>query len=266
MKKSLIAVALLLTLVPFMAIPVSAGPVMDRILKKGELIIGTSGSQPPLSAVNKKGDIIGLDADIARAMAAALGVKVNFKTLPFADLLPALEAGQVDMILSGMTITPTRNRKVFFVGPYLVSGKGILTLSDRYAALQQATGLNVPEVSIAALKDSTSQTYAEELMPKAKLILTATYDEAFDLLLEKKVDVVVADYPFCALSAYRYREKGLMAGKAPLSFEPLGIAMPEDALLGNWVHNFLILLEGTGQLQKMQKQWLTGGAWVDELP
>ena len=264
MKKPVLAVALLLVL--FMAVNVSAGPAMDRILKTGELNIGTSGAQPPMTAITQKGEIIGLDADIARAMAAAFGVKVKFKILPFADLLPALEAGQVDMILSGMTITPARNRKVVFGGPYLVSGKGILTLSDRYAALQQAAGLNAPEVSIAALKDSTSQKYAEALMSKAKLIPTGSYDEAIDLLLKKKVDVVVADYPFCALTAYRYQDKGLLAGKAPISFEPLGIAMPEDTLLVNWVQNFLVLLQGNGQLQEMHKKWLTGGKWVDELP
>jgi polar amino acid transport system substrate-binding protein len=266
MKKQVLAVALMFMLVLFMAVTVSAGPAMDRIVKAGELVIGTSGAQPPMTAVTQKGEIIGLDADIAREMAAAFGVKVKFKILPFADLLPALEAGQVDMILSGMTITPTRNRKVVFVGPYLVSGKGILTLSDRYAALQQATGLNAPEVSIAALKDSTSQKYAEALMSKANLIPTASYDEAIALLLKKKVDVVVADYPFCALTAYRYQDKGLLAGKAPLSFEPLGIAMPEDTLMVNWVQNFLILLQGNGQLPEMHKKWLTGGKWVDDLP
>ena len=266
MKKPVLAVALLLVLALFMAVTVSAGPAMDRIVKAGELVVGTSGAQPPMTAITKKGEIIGLDADIARAMAAAFRIKIKFKILPFADLLPALEAGQVDMILSSMTITPARNRQVIFVGPYLVSGKGILTLSDRYAALQQATGLNAPEVTIAALKGSTSQQYAEALMSKAKLIPAASYDDAIDLLLKKKVDVVVADYPFCALTAYRHQDKGLLAGKAPLSFEPLGIAMPEDTLLANWVQNFLILLQGNGQLPEMHKKWLTGGKWVDELP
>ena len=266
MKKAFIAAKLLSFMALFMAATVWAGPTMDRILKSGELVIGTSGKQPPMTAVSKKGEIIGLDADIARAMANAMGVKLKYNILPFADLLAALEAGEVDMILSSMAITPMRNRKVIFVGPYLVSGKGILTLSDRYAALQQATGLNAPAVSVAALKNSTSQKYTETLMPKAKLISIDSYDQGIDLLLKQKVDVVVADYPFCALTAYRYQDKGLLAGKAPLSFEPLGIAMPEDTLLVNWVQNFLVLLQGTDQLPEMQKKWLTGGKWVDELP
>lgn len=266
MKKTAIAVVLMSIAALFMAATVSAGPVMDRILKAGTLVIGTTGKQPPMTAVSKKGELMGLDADIARAMGDALGVAVKFEMLPFAGLLPALEAGKVDMILSGMSITPKRNRKVVFVGPYLVSGKGILTLSDRYAALQQATGLNAPEVGVAALKDSTSEAYIAALMPKAKRIPIDAYAQGIDLLLQNKVDVLVADYPFCALTAYRYQEKGLLAGKAPLTFEPLGIAMPEDTLLVNWVENFLNLLQGSGKLPEMQKKWLTGGNWVDELP
>ena len=266
MRKTGLACALLSVLVLFLATTVSAGPAMDRILKTGDLVVGTTGAQPPMTVITKKGEIIGLDADIARAMAAALGVKLKFKILPFAELLPALEAGQLDMILSSMTVTPTRNRKVVFVGPYLVSGKGVLTLSNRLAELQQASGLNAPGVSIAALKDSTSQEYIEALMPKARLIAVDSYEQAIDLLVKKRVDVVVADYPFCALTAYRYQDKGLLAGKAPLSFEPIGIAMPEDTLLVNWVQNFLILLQGDGRLKEMQKKWLSGGKWVDELP
>ena len=265
MKKTVPAIALLLALSLFLAINVSAGPAMDRIMTKGELVVGTSGAQPPMTAINKKGELIGLDVDIAKAMAKALGVKIKIKILPFADLLPALEAGEVDMVMSSMTITSERNRKVVFVGPYYVSGKGILSLSERFAALKEANGLNSPEVRIAALKDSTSQKYAETLMPKAKFIPTGSYDEAIDLLLKQKADVVVADFPFCALTAYRYQDKGLMAGKAPLTFEPLGIAMGEDTLLVNWVQNFLLLLKGNGQLEDLQLNWLTGGPWIDEL-
>jgi ABC-type amino acid transport substrate-binding protein len=58
----------------------------------------------------------------------------------------------------------------------------------------------------------------------------------------------------------------LAAGKSPLTFEPLGIAVAEDALMINWVQNFMIRLQGTGDLKKIQSKWLNGGAWVDELP
>jgi polar amino acid transport system substrate-binding protein len=266
MKKTFVFVALLSAFSLMLAMAASAGPAMDRIMKKGELVVGTSGAQPPMTATTKKGEIIGLDADISRAMADAMGVKLKFVSMPFAKLLPALESDRVDMILSGMTITPKRNKKVAFVGPYYVSGKGILAVAEKYAALREAKGLDTPEVTVAALKNSTSQKFAETLISKAKLILTNSYEEAIDLLFKGKVDVVVADFYFCALTAYRYQDKGLIAGESPLTFEPLGIAMAEDTLLINWVQNFMISLQGSGKLKEMGKKWLKGGSWIDELP
>ena len=266
MKKTFVFVALLSALSLMFTMTASAGSAMDRIMKKGVLVVGTSGAQPPMTATTKKGEIIGLDADISRAMADAMGVKVKFVSMPFAKLLPALEADKVDMVLSGMTITPKRNQKVAFVGPYFVGGKGILAVAEKYAALQQAKGLDTPEVTVAALKNSTSQKFAETLMSKAKLILTNSYEEAIDLLFKGKIDVIVADFTFCALTAYRYQDKGLIAGKSPLTFEPLGIAMSEDTLLLNWVNNFMNFLQGSGKLKEMGVKWLNGGSWIDELP
>ena len=104
----------------------SSSPGLDRIRAKGELVVGTAASMPPLNMTTKTGEIIGLEMDLARAMAAAMKVKLRLAAMPFANLLPALEAGQVDMILSGMTMTPERNMRFAFVGPYFVSGKSFL--------------------------------------------------------------------------------------------------------------------------------------------
>jgi polar amino acid transport system substrate-binding protein len=266
MKKTFFFVSLLLALSFVLAGNASAGSSMERILKKGELVVGTSGTQPPLSVTNKKGELIGLDVDIVKAMAKALGVNAKFAQMPFAELLPALEAGKVDMVLSGMTITGERNKKVAFAGPYLLTGKGILAVEKRFAALREAKGLDTPEVTVAALKDSTSQKFAETSLSKAKLVLVGSYDEAIELLLKGKVDVIVADYLFCSLTAYRQQKKGLIAGESPLSFEPLGIAIPEDTLLINWTQNFLNSFQGTGELKKLNEKWLNPGPWIDDLP
>jgi polar amino acid transport system substrate-binding protein len=105
----------------------SASPVLDRIQQRGELIVGTMGNMPPLNMTSKDGEIFGLEPDLARMLADAMDVKVKFVTKPFNELLPALQTGEVDMVLSGMTITPERNRKVAFIGPYFISGKAFLT-------------------------------------------------------------------------------------------------------------------------------------------
>jgi polar amino acid transport system substrate-binding protein len=87
-----------------------------------------------------------------------------------------------------------------------------------------------------------------------------------DLLFKGKIDVIVADFYFCALTVYRNQDKGLIAGNSPLTFEPLGIAMTEDTLLINWVQNFMNILQGSGKLKEMGEKWLNGGSWIDELP
>ena len=127
MKKYLLFNVILSALLIVCISSAAAGPVMQRIVKSGKLVVGTTGTQPPLSATSKTGEIMGLDADIAKLIARDMEVTLEFKTLPFADLLPALAKGQVDLVISSMTITPIRNRQVAFIGPYYVSGKGILT-------------------------------------------------------------------------------------------------------------------------------------------
>ncbi len=261
---ALLSVFVVLSLV--FAMSVSAGPALDRILKKKVLVVGTSGAQPPMTATTKKGEVIGMDVEIARAMAEAMGVKIKLVKMPFAKLIPSLQAGRVDMVISGMSITPTRNKKVAFVGPYYVTGKGVLAVGEKYAALQEATGLNALGVTVAALKNSTSQKFAETMTPKAKRVLTKTLDEAINLLLKGKVDALFADYSYCAVMAYRHQDKGLIAGASPLTFEPLGFAMPEDVLLINWTRNFLTNLQGSGKIEDIGKKWLTGGPWIEDLP
>ena len=244
----------------------AAGKALDKVLKKGELVVGITGSQPPLNATDKAGKIIGYDADIAQLIAKNMGVKLKFAAMPFPDLLAALKAGKVDMVLSGMTMTLERNLSVAFVGPYYVSGKGILTKAQSIGAIQQAEGLNNPEFKVAALQKSTSQTFVEQAAPKAKVVPTKSYDEAIEMLLKDQVNALVADYPFCAFSAFRYQDKGLVAGQSKFTVEPLGIAVHEDTLLINWLGNFLNMLEASGQMKMLNKRWFQDGSWIKELP
>ena len=266
MKKALFILLLASVLAFTFVASTSAGPVLDRILQRGELLVGTTGTQPPLNATTKKGEIIGLDADISRLVAMNMGVKVKFVTMPFPDLLPALEAGKVDIVISSMTMTPDRNLKVAFVGPYFISGKGVLTKTQTVASLSDAEGLNKSQFRLAALKDSTSQAFVQGVAPLAELVTTKTYDEALDMLFQDKIDALIADFPFCAVSAMRYQDKGLTAGQARLTFEPLGIAVLEDALLLNWLRNFMGVLEGSGALKKISERWFQNASWLNQLP
>lgn len=252
-----------------LAVPcaVSAGPALDRILQRKELIVGISGNQPPLNVTTKEGKIIGLDADLATYMAAAMGVKLTFSPMPFAELLPALLAGKVDMVVSGMSMAPDRNLKVAFVGPYFVSGKSIVTTAEKADSLSGPADLAAPDIKLVALEGSTSQALIRTVIPMAQLQTATDYDKALDLVVHGKADAIVADYPFCALAVLRNPEKKLATLDEPFTFEPLGIALPgDDPLLINWVQNFLTTLEGSDGLQTLVERWFKDSSWLGELP
>ena len=148
------------------------------------------GNMPPLNMTSKDGEIFGLEADLARMLAEAMDVKVKFVTKPFNELLPALQTGQVDTVLSGMTITPERNRKVAFIGPYFISGKAFLTKMKTIAYADEASDANNPDTKIVTLKGSTSQAFAETFLDKTTLFTTGNYDEAVDMVLQDKADAI----------------------------------------------------------------------------
>ena len=146
-------------------------PVLERIQAKKELVVGTAATMPPLNMTTKGGQIVGMEIDIASFFASSIGAKLTVKPMHFNDLLPALEAGQVDMVLSGMTITPERNLKVAFVGPYFASGKSILAKAANVDSIDEIAKMNNPDKVLVALKGSTSQMFVEKVTPKAKLVL-----------------------------------------------------------------------------------------------
>ena len=244
----------------------SASPIIDRIVQRGELRVATSGSQPPLSATAKDGTIIGLDADLAAALASAMGVKLTMVPMQFDALLPSVQRGEVDMAISGLTMTPQRNLKVAFVGPYLVSGMSILTKSKTLAKLRKAEELDTPTVKVAALRSSTAERFAQQTIPKATLVLVDTLDDGVALVREGKVDALIADHPFCMVSVYRYRGDDLATLETPFTFEPLGIALPpNDPLLVNLMQNALADIDDSGAIYDMMYTWFEEDDWVQRL-
>jgi polar amino acid transport system substrate-binding protein len=242
-------------------------PVLAGIVSSGKLRVGMSASQPPLNFKSGDGQMMGLEVDLASALADVMNVELEIVEKPFAELLPALAAREVDLVMSGMTITPERNMKSAFVGPYYLSGKSILTRSATLAQADEAGDLDQASLKFAALEGSTSQRFVERVLPKASLVTTADYDAAVKLLLADEVAAVVADREIVALTAFLHPKEGLATLRQPLTVEPIGIAVPPgDALLVNFLENTMGALEISGVLSALRVRWLERNDWVGELP
>ena len=245
----------------------SASPVIDRILQRGELVVGTAGNMPPLNMTTKEGELIGYEVDLAKNMASAMGVRAKMEVMPFAELLPALQSGKIDLILSNMTITPGRNLKVAFVGPYFESGKAFLTKIKTIATADEPGDIDAKNTRLVALKGSTSQAFVEKAISDATLVIANDYDEAVKMVLEDKVHAMVADYPICVVSVFRYPDQGLLSVVTTLTYEPIGVGVPAgDPLLVNWVENFLGIAEKVGFFEELKNKWLLKADWLRRLP
>ena len=262
----LICLLLVLLLIPGL-LGAQEDKVLSRVLKEGVLRVGTSGAQPPFTAKTKQGTLMGYEIELAELLAKAMGVRPKFVERPFAQLMTALEKGEIDVIMSGMTMTPERNLRVVFIGPYIVTGKSNLAKAKRVAALDEMEEINRPTITLAALDGSTSERFVENIVPQVKLVTTSDYETAVNMVLNDQADAMVADYPICVLSLLRQPEAGLAVSEVPLTIEPIGVALPPGAfLMHNMIENYLRALDMTGVLQELEAKWFEDGAWLIRLP
>ena len=251
------------------ALPLNAlaGDTLQRVVDFKVLKVGMSGNQPPMTMTNREGGMMGFDVDLAKALADAMKVKMEIIPMPFGELMGALEKDKIDMVLSGLAITPGRTEMVSFVGPYMMSGKSILTKNSVLAKIQEGNDFNRKELKLLALSNSTSASFVRSVAPDAKLIEISSYDEGVAMLIDGKADAMVADMPVCVLSVARFPEAGLTTLENPLTVEPIGIAVSkDDPQFFNLVDNFLRAYEKTGVLSQIRKKWFEDSSWVAALP
>lgn len=122
------------------------------------LIVGTEATFPPFEMTNERGEIVGFDVDLMTAIAADQGFTLEWRNMEFDSLIAALQAGNIDLAVSGLSITEARRQQVAFSDPYIEAGlviavaagntsiKGVDDLAGKVVAVQQgATGATLAE-------------------------------------------------------------------------------------------------------------------------
>jgi len=246
---------------------VAHGETLNRILETGVLRVGMTGTQPPLNMKNKRGELVGLDVELAQTLADAMKLELVLVETPFADLLSDLEAGKIDLVISSLTITPARNARVAFAGPYLISGASLLTRRDLVDTLTTQENLDSKDRSWAALTGSTGEQLIREAFPQARFVGITDQQAAVTQIADGKIDGLIADLPSVRYLLSRNPGRGLAMLPSPFTTEPLGIALPPHSpLFANLVQNYLNTLRYTGELIQMKARWLNDGEWMLEMP
>ena len=240
---------------------------VHRIIASGELRVGMSGRQPPLNMKNKSGELIGLDVELAQALADAMKLDLVLVEKPFDELLTGLENSEFDIVISSLTITPARNARVAFAGPYMISGATLLTREDLASELSDMNALDSPDRTWGVLAGSTGEELVQTAFPKAKIVATDDLPSLVPKISTGEIDGVIADLPYVRFELARNPDAGLAILPSPFTIEPLGVALPPNSpLFANLVQNYLNTLEYTGLLIQMKARWLHGGEWLSELP
>jgi ABC-type amino acid transport substrate-binding protein len=237
-----------------------------RVRSTGQLRVGMAGDYPPLNARTLDGSLIGLDADLAASLAAILKVELVLVEKPIGELLDAVRKGEVDVAISGLTMTPRRNLDVAFAGPYYLARKAMLAKGSRLDGVTHVRDLQGRGLSIVAVAGGTSEELVRRALPEESARFVPDQANAITMLVEGEADVLVADDPVVRFALLRYPEAGLIMVESAYSAEPIGIAVsPDDPLFVNLVENYLRNLEQIGLMDRLREKWFENDDWIGRI-
>ncbi len=261
MKKILVALLLMLG-IHAMADDINLWQksTLNSIVQKGELRVGLEAGYMPFEMKDKKGQIIGFDVDIAKAMAKEMGVKLVLVPTAWDGIIAGLLAGKYDIIMSGMTITQERNLKVNFAHPYISVGQTILAnLKFKGKTWED---IDKPQYTVVTKLGVTGEIATRKMFKHAKIRTFDTEADAVQEVMNGKADAFVYDKPYNAIF-YAAKGKGKIAYlDKDLTYEPLGWAVKKgDPDFLNWLDNFLNQIKHDGIYKKIYDRWFKSTIW-----
>ena len=198
--------------------------LLQAILKRGELHVGTSMSYPPFEMTDPDGKFIGFDMDVSRHMAKELGVKIKFTNVDWAGIISGLMVGNYDVVLSGMTATLKRATRIQFADPYFSVGQALLINKKKLPGITTYKDLeNRAGITIATSLGTTGEFLARNLFPKADIRTVTAVEAATDVVLGKS-HAMLFDEPFVRRYLNTNADRVYSTGES-LSAEPLAMGV-----------------------------------------
>jgi polar amino acid transport system substrate-binding protein len=202
---------------------VASAAEMPEIQQRGYLTIAVKDTLRPLGFRDAKGDLQGLEIDLAQRLAVDLLGKtgtVKFRPVANSDRLSVILNKKVDLTIARVTATESRSRLVSFSVPYYLDGAVLVT---KDASVQQLSDLSRGKVAV--LNNSSTIAPVRYYLPNAQLVGVNSYEEGRSLLESSAADAFAADASLLSGWVQQYPEYRLLPTK--LSTEPLSVVMPK---------------------------------------
>lgn len=238
--------------------------VITQIQEEGVIRIGLS-LFVPWSMRDVNGDLIGFELDVGRRLAEDMGVEVEFVPTAWDGIIPALLAGNFDVIISGMSVTAQRNLTVNFTDPYAFSGLAILANREMTAGMSME-GLNSPDVIFTARRGATPAVVIADRFPQAQLLLFDEDGAAAQEVLNGNAHATMASQPSPNREAGRHPD--VLYVPFDQLFDPRGEGFAvrrgdPDAL--NFFNNWIAQQWRSGWLEERHDYWFATEDWADQV-
>ncbi|MBR1590551.1 MAG: basic amino acid ABC transporter substrate-binding protein [Acidaminococcaceae bacterium] len=194
----------------------------------------------------------GFDMDLIRAIGKQLNMKVEIQNMGFDALIPALNAGNIDVAAAGMSITPDRQKAVDMSDPYYVAGLVVVVNKDN-EAIKSINDLNGKGISVQI---GTTGAERAAKVPDAKVKNFNTNAEVFLELKNKGVDAVIIDKPVAEyfLATGGGKDFAKIVGDT-LEAESFGISLKKNSPLTKEINKALLDLKKNGEYDKIYTKW-----------
>jgi ABC-type amino acid transport substrate-binding protein len=206
------------------AVPEKEMPKLEKIKETGKLVVGTSADYPPYEfhlLGDHEGELVGIDIEIARVIAEELGVKLEIKDLIFSRIFNALEAGQIDMAIAGLSPTEERKKIASFSDIYYQAIQSFVILKANAERIKTSEDLRGKKIGVQ--KDSLQESMTKSQIPGAEFEVRETIEELIIVLEKGLVDAVILEKPVA--DSYSRNNKKLLSIKCEKANQMLGSAI-----------------------------------------
>lgn len=232
--------------------------LLDRIVERGEIRIGTTGDYKPFTYLNPEtGNYEGLDIDAAHLLGEALGVSVRFVPTTWSDLSGDTLNDRFDLAMGGITRTLKRQRILALTNPYVTIGKSPLirkTDRDRFKGLQD---IDAPGVRIGANYGGTNEAFVRANIRQATIVMFENNLDVQPAVAAGEVDVMFTDNVEAVIYARQNPALYAVNPDNPLTREDIGyMTVRDDQPFMNWLNLWLYQMQQKGTLDDLRGKWI----------
>lgn len=231
----------------------SKAATLDSVKKAGKLTVATSPDFPPFESL-EDGKVVGIEVEIMELICKDLGVEMEIKQMDFDSVLPGVQTGKYNVGMSGISVTPEREKNVKFSKPYCLAAQAIVVLEG--SEIKAKADLDGKKVSVQ------SGTTAEEFCTTNGYTVSSfkANADAQTALVEGKVAAWVIDDLTAADMVKKYNEgnpeKKLVILDEAMTTEPYAFAFHlESSDLVDEVNKSLDKLLADGTIEKLFEKY-----------